>query len=327
VSRSWLGFLLGIAAFAILQTFGLVQTGRGFSGVALLGWVIAYLSLFVAEAVVASGGLPRLAAMVPLSYFVPPSVVAWFQGDVTRMGDTYLPGLASQEPLPEMPLLRLLLYVGCFLIPLAVRRSQKSLSRPRRRPSTSGLVVAAAGCLALVYVSSVLFRGPLPAGALMATGTTGILIAFMHVPVWRRAVAGFGTSGMAAYVIGLAMLQALPEDLSRGAALLALAGIPVVMGLATPVGLSMETVYRRPFVLLLALNSLNVLDAGLTMIEIRRGDSRELNPLVTTFGMGPKMLIVALASLGVYWFRPQWLKYPYVVFVCLVIYHLAGLAT
>ncbi len=84
-------------------------------------------------------------------------------------------------------------------------------------------------------------------------------------------------------------------------------------------------VIARPIVLWAALNLLNLLDAALTTSALSSGLAYEANPLVTEMGITMKVVLVAVAGMGVAVLRPRALLIPIVVLALVVSYTAAGL--
>lgn len=79
-----------------------------------------------------------------------------------------------------------------------------------------------------------------------------------------------------------------------------------------------------PLGLLLLVNALNVIDAGLTILWIEMGVAIEGNPIVDTIGFPAKVVGVALGSYVVYRLRPRALWLPIAVLGAVNVYHLLG---
>lgn len=76
---------------------------------------------------------------------------------------------------------------------------------------------------------------------------------------------------------------------------------------------------------LILLNVLNAADATLTQIAVGSGVATELNPLVATFGMPVKIVLVAAASVLIYRLRPRALIWPTLALAAVTVWHLFGL--
>ena len=92
-----------------------------------------------------------------------------------------------------------------------------------------------------------------------------------------------------------------------------------------PLARLIRTSDQGPFVTLVLLNVLNVADAALTQWAVAAGQATELNPLVTTFGMSIKLVLVAAASILIYRLRPKALIWPTLALGAVAVWHLIGL--
>lgn len=81
---------------------------------------------------------------------------------------------------------------------------------------------------------------------------------------------------------------------------------------------------RLGLVLLLVLNGLNLLDAGLTLAVTETGIATEGNPLVRWMTLPGKVLFVAALSLVLWRLKPRALIVPVVGYGLVVCYTLAG---
>ncbi|MDQ3913866.1 MAG: DUF5658 family protein [Actinomycetota bacterium] len=81
---------------------------------------------------------------------------------------------------------------------------------------------------------------------------------------------------------------------------------------------------RRGFRLLLALNGLNLLDAGFTFALTEAGIAREGNPLIGWMTLPGKIAFVGLLSFVLWRLRPRALIVPLVAYALVVCYTLAG---
>ncbi|MDQ3952206.1 MAG: DUF5658 family protein [Actinomycetota bacterium] len=76
--------------------------------------------------------------------------------------------------------------------------------------------------------------------------------------------------------------------------------------------------------LLVALNVLNLLDAGLTFLLVRAGIAVEANPLVEWMTLPGKVFFVAALSLLLWKLRPRALVFPLIGYGAVVCYTIAG---
>ena len=80
----------------------------------------------------------------------------------------------------------------------------------------------------------------------------------------------------------------------------------------------------RPWVLVAALNALNVADVLFTRAALHSGQAVEANPLAAWMGPGVKLIGVAVASGLLARFRPRALIWLVLVFGALIAWHLSG---
>jgi hypothetical protein len=80
----------------------------------------------------------------------------------------------------------------------------------------------------------------------------------------------------------------------------------------------------QPWVLVTALNVLNVLDVVFTSIALHSGQAVEANPLAAWIGPGVKLVGVAIASTLVARFRPRALIWLVVEFAAVIVWHISG---
>jgi hypothetical protein len=324
--RTLLGLAAGAAAFVGMQVLAEAPLGQGGGFRALVGAAVGYLSLAAPTALVARGGMPRMAVLLPLCYFVIPSIV-----ELLLRGEfgvnSHLPGMASYEPLEGWPVFRSVLYLALIALP-ALSTPAPGRRSPRRLggPMVSGLTICGAAVLVLLYVTAVVSRGPLELGIASATVACAVLLTFQQsATAPLRILAGVWTSGLVAYVIGLATSGWSYMDLGVLQEFAILAIIPAVLGSSPRVGEIAARATKRPLVLLVLVNALNVADALLTIMGESRGTLVETNPLVAELGLIPKVVGVALASWLAYRLRPRWLLVPAIVLACVLIYHAGGL--
>ncbi len=81
---------------------------------------------------------------------------------------------------------------------------------------------------------------------------------------------------------------------------------------------------REGLGLLVALNVLNLLDAGLTFFLVSGGIAAEANPLVEWMTLPGKVVFVAALSLLLWKLRPRALVVPLVGYAAVVCYTIAG---
>ena len=92
-----------------------------------------------------------------------------------------------------------------------------------------------------------------------------------------------------------------------------------------PLAHVMRRALGSPISLVVAVNALNVLDAGLTELAVRSGGAVELNPLVRIGGIPLKLALVGVLTWLLYRRRPRALLVPAVVLAWVVCYHLSGI--
>ena len=85
-----------------------------------------------------------------------------------------------------------------------------------------------------------------------------------------------------------------------------------------------EDASRLGFVLLLVLNGLNLLDAGLTLAVTETGLAIEGNPVVRWMTLPGKVVFVAALSVVLWRLKPRALIVPIVGYAAVVCYTLAG---
>jgi hypothetical protein len=98
----------------------------------------------------------------------------------------------------------------------------------------------------------------------------------------------------------------------------------LVIDLRDPGPPSTKAPRRTAFVLLLALNGLNLLDAILTFVVTRVGVAREGNPIVDAMTLPGKVAFVAALSFLLWKLRPGALIVPVVAYALVVCYTVAG---
>ncbi|HEV2754950.1 MAG TPA: DUF5658 family protein [Actinomycetota bacterium] len=81
---------------------------------------------------------------------------------------------------------------------------------------------------------------------------------------------------------------------------------------------------RVGLILLLVLNGLNLLDAGLTLAVTETGIAREGNPVVEWLTLPGKVALVTVLSLVLWRLKPRALIVPVVGYALVVCYTLAG---
>lgn len=317
----------GLLAFLSLQLFVDIPSEVGGGWLRFLGAAIGYLTLAIPVAFVARNGLPRLALLIPVSYFLVPAILRMLEGG-DFLPDTYLPGMSSYEALADLPWVRVGLYFALIAAPMWPSLAGAS-ARLRRvdTPVAAGLAITGMATLILLYVSSVLSTGPLDVATTAATACVAVLLMLAERGTFaQRLVAGIMASGLATYLAGVAASgitsvywNAIPE-------LASLALVPATIGLAPSVGERVFLAANRPLVLLLAVNVLNVTDAVLTAVGQSRGVIQEANPLISRVGLLPKLILVPVVSWAMYRLRPRWLLVPAILLADVVMYHVAGLA-
>jgi hypothetical protein len=324
--RTVLGLGFGLGGFVALQTLAEPPAGQGGGLVVLAGPAVGYLSLAVPTALIAARGTPRLAVLLPLSYFTVPFIVRVL-GDGDFRIDSYLPGMPSYEPLQQWPWIRAAVYSALLMAPaLATPKSARQAPRKLDLATVSGLVICGSAVLVLLYVSTVLSRGPLDMGVTAATIAGALLLTFQRkATVSLRLLLGLMTSGAVIQAIGFARSGWTYLDWNVAGRTMILALIPVVLGFSPGVGSLSIRAVRRPLVLLALVNIFNVADALLTLLGERGGALVETNPFVAQLGLLPKIVAVALASWLIYRLRPRWLLTPAVLLACVLIYHVGGL--
>ncbi|MFV1990441.1 MAG: hypothetical protein ACC652_06850 [Acidimicrobiales bacterium] len=103
--------------------------------------------------------------------------------------------------------------------------------------------------------------------------------------------------------------------------ILLVAGASVLVGDAAR---RSDEFHTRPLTLLIAVNAFNAADALATRLVLDTGRATEANPLVRSVGLPAKLLIVGGASYLLYRLRPQYLIWPVVALLAVLIWHLAG---
>jgi hypothetical protein len=76
--------------------------------------------------------------------------------------------------------------------------------------------------------------------------------------------------------------------------------------------------------LLIILNALNIADAILTYVAIRREGAAEANPLIDVIGLPGKIALVALATWLLARLRPRALIWPALGLAAVLAWHVAG---
>jgi len=99
----------------------------------------------------------------------------------------------------------------------------------------------------------------------------------------------------------------------------------LVVALWEPVSGLFRAALERPRSLVVAVNALNVLDAGLTELAIWSGSAVELNPVIRIGGIPLKLALVGVVTWLLYQRRPRALLVPAVVLAWVVCYHLSGI--
>jgi hypothetical protein len=99
----------------------------------------------------------------------------------------------------------------------------------------------------------------------------------------------------------------------------------LLVALWEPVARLLSWAVRRPALLVVAVNALNVVDAVLTEVAVRSGGAVELNPVVRIGGIPLKLALVGVLTWLLYRKRPRALLVPAVVLAWVVCYHLSGI--
>jgi len=94
--------------------------------------------------------------------------------------------------------------------------------------------------------------------------------------------------------------------------------------LSHPIASLPDRELTRPWVLVVALNLLNVADLVFTRIALHSGQAVEANPFAAWIGPGVKLVCVAVASTLVARFRPRALIWLVIVFAAVIVWHLSG---
>ncbi len=100
-----------------------------------------------------------------------------------------------------------------------------------------------------------------------------------------------------------------------------------VIGLVPePLAWLLDRARDRPLTLVIAINVLNVADAVLSSVEVDHLGAVESNPLIGAIGLPAKIALVAALTLALARWRPRALVWPALAMLCVLAWHVAGLA-
>lgn len=98
----------------------------------------------------------------------------------------------------------------------------------------------------------------------------------------------------------------------------------VIFALANQADRLLSSLKDTPWRSVVILNALNIVDAVATSTQLRAGRVEEVNPFILDIGFGPKVVIVAAASLTLAKYRPAVLPSLVAVYTGVVAWHIAG---
>jgi hypothetical protein len=204
-------------------------------------------------------------------------------------------------------------------------------------------------------------RMPTRSEAAGITGSFFLFWLFLHTWELRETLSNYGTSKIGADVVAFLPFFVFGIVLARGSRwrFLALAAIPILWStqwiptviagaghgpsmndvhdalpfvavvvagaLWRPIASVVEGERTRSWVLVVALNALNIADVLFTKAALHSGQAVEANPFAAWIGPGVKLVGVGLASALLARFRPRALIWLVLIFGALIAWHLSGL--
>jgi hypothetical protein len=150
-------------------------------------------------------------------------------------------------------------------------------------------------------------------------------VALSRGPRWRLlAAAGVPILWATTWATHILIGDVAGLERSEVHAALPFVGVVAAGLLWRPIASFTDRELTRPWLLVLALNVLNVADLVFTRIALHSGQAVEANPFAAWIGPGVKLVGVGIASILVARFRPRALIWLVMVFAAVIVWHLSG---
>lgn len=121
---------------------------------------------------------------------------------------------------------------------------------------------------------------------------------------------------------GYAFADALPYALEE---LWPVVAIGLIASAWQPLAWTLRKLEERPLRLVIAVNTLNVVDAVMTFLAVRSGGAYESNPVIRLVGLPAKIILVGTLTWLLYRRKPSALVWPAAALLWVACYHVAGI--
>jgi hypothetical protein len=211
------------------------------------------------------------------------------------------------------------------------------IRRPRHRgldrvgvPEVAAIAVVAFAVATAIRTTGIVQR-PVTTATAAAVVTFGFALGTAR-PWWpwlhslfAAAVSGFIAATLGSFLFpwpGDSFGEFLPWYLSDTAPYVA---VGLLASFWQPLAVATRWLAERPRRLVVAVNALNLADAVMTALAVRSGAALEMNPVVRTFGLPLKVLLVGVLTGMLYRRRPSTLIWPMAVLLGVLCYQISGI--